>query len=125
MSRKKAVTLALSFGVIISGLYAFRYLSGTHTEYCPLSHKLSDTSDCIVLQVSHGRVLVRHRDSFTKEAYFEIIGNGRSRKFEIPDYTIHGTGPKKFRVRLIDNEDSAVTINGERFELRPIADGNG
>lgn len=125
MSLKKGITLVLSFGVIISGLYAFRYLSGTHTEYCPLSHKLSDTSDCIVLQISHGRVLIRHRDSFTKEAYFEIIGNGRSRKFEIPDYTIHGPGPKKFRVRLIDNEESAVTINGERFELRPIAGGNG
>lgn len=125
MSRRKAVTLALAFGVIISGLYAFRYLSGTHTEYCPLSHKLSDTSDCIVLQIDNGRVLIRHRDSFTKEAYFEIIGNGRSQKFEIPDYTLPGNGHKKFRVRLIDNEDSAVTINGERYELRPIGEGNG
>lgn len=125
MSRRKGITLALSFGVIILGLYAFRYLNGTHTEYCPLSHKLSDTSDCIVLQIYHGRVLIRHRDSFTKEAYFEIIDNGLSRKFEIPDYTLNGSGPKKFRVRLIDNEESAVTINGERFELRPIAGGSG
>ena len=125
MSRRKAVTLALAFGVIISGLYAFRYLSGTHAEYCPLSHKLSDTSDCIVLQIDNGRVLIRHRDSFTKEAYFEIIGNGRSQKFEIPDYTLPGSGPKKFRVRLIDNEDSAVTINGERHELRPIGEESG
>lgn len=85
----------------------------------PALHKLSDTSDCIVLQVYHGRVLVRHRDSFTKDAYFEIIENGLSHKFEIPDYTLKG-GPRKFRVRLIENEESAVTINGERFELRPI-----
>ena len=125
MSRRKGITLALSLGVIITGLYAFRYLSGTHTEYCPLSHKLSDTSDCIVLQIKDGRVLIRHRDSFTKEAYFEIIENGRSQKFEIPDYKLKINTPKKFRVRLIDNEDSAVTINGERYELRQIADGSG
>lgn len=125
MSRKKAITLALSFGVIISGLYAFRFLNGTQTEYCPLSHKLSDTSDCIVLEISHGRVLIRHRDSFTKEAYFEIIENGRSHKFEIPAYTINSDSRQKIRVRLIENEESAVTINGERFELRPINGGNG
>ena len=125
MSRRKGITLALSLGVIVTGLYAFRYLSGTHTEYCPLSHKLSDTSDCIVLHIKNGRVLLRHRDSFTKEAYFEIIENGRSQKFEIPDYKLKINTPKKFRVRLIDNEDSAVTINGERYELRQIADGSG
>lgn len=52
LSRKKLRALVLSFGVIILGLYAFRFVSGTHTEYCPLSHKLSDTADCIVLQTA-------------------------------------------------------------------------
>ncbi|MEW6146146.1 MAG: hypothetical protein AB1598_14130 [Thermodesulfobacteriota bacterium] len=124
MSRKKGIALALSFGVIITGLYAFRYLSGTHTEYCPLSHKLSDTADCIVLHVSRGRVLVRHRDSYTREAYFEIIENGRSQKFDIPELSLNGSGPKRFRVRLIVDEPGAVTINGARYDLVPLVNGS-
>ncbi len=124
MSGKKLLALVLSFEVIILGLYAFRYVSGTHTDYCPLSHKLSDTADCIVLHVSHGRVLVRHRDSFTKDAYFEIIGNGRSERFDIPDYSLKSGAEKKFRVRLIDGDAGAVTINGARFDLLPLVNGS-
>ncbi|HSC33931.1 MAG TPA: hypothetical protein VLG45_01550 [Thermodesulfobacteriota bacterium] len=120
MSGRNLLALVLSFGVIILGLYAFRFVSGTHTDYCPLSHKLSDTADCIVLHVSHGRVLIRHRDSYTREAYFEIIGNGRSERFDIPDYTLKAGAQKKFRVRLIDSEDSAITINGARYDLLPL-----
>ncbi|MCI0480979.1 MAG: hypothetical protein L0213_05270 [Candidatus Dadabacteria bacterium] len=123
MSGRNLLALVLSFGVIILGLYAFRFVSGTHTEYCPLSHKLSDTADCIVLHISQGRVLIRHRDSYTKEAYFEIIGNGRSERFDIPDYSLKGGAQKKFRVRLIDNEPGAVTINGARFDLLPLVNG--
>ena len=124
MPRKKLLVPVLSFGVLILGLYAFRFLSGTHTEYCPLSHKLSDTADCIILHVSNGRVLIRHRDSFTKDAYFEISENGRSDRFDIPEYSLNGSGPGKIRVRLIDGEEGAVTINGERFELLPLSDGD-
>lgn len=124
MSGRKLLALVLSFGVIISGLYAFRYVSGTHTEYCPLSHKLSDTADCVVLHVSHGRVLVRHRDSYTKEAYFEIIESGRSQRFDIPEFSLKSGAQKKFRVRLIDNETGAVTINGARFNLVPLTNGS-
>lgn len=120
MSGRNLLALVLSFGVIILGLYAFRYVSGTHTDYCPLSHKLSDTSDCIVLHVSHGRVLVRHRDSFTKDAYFEIIEDGRRERFDIPEFSLKSGAQKKFRVRLMDSEDSAVTINGARFNLMPL-----
>jgi hypothetical protein len=120
LSGRNLLALVLSFGVIILGLSAFRFVSGTHTEYCPLSHKLSDTSDCIVLHVSHGRVLVRHRDSYTKEAYFEIIENGRSQRFDIPEFSLKSGAQKKFRVRLIDNETGAVTINGARFDLLPL-----
>ena len=120
MSGRNLLALVLSFGVIILGLYAFRFVSGTHTDYCPLSHKLSDTADCIVLHVSHGRVLVRHRDSYTKEAYFEIIENGRSQRFDIPEFSLKSGAQKKFRVRLIDNETGAVTINGARFDLLPL-----
>ena len=120
MSGRRLLTFVLAFGVIISGLYVFRYFRGTHTAYCPLYHKFSDTADCIILHVSNGRILIRHRDSFTKESYFEIIENGRSHKFEIPDYSVNGSARKKFRVRLIDKEDSAVTINGVRFDLLPI-----
>jgi len=124
LSGRKPLALAISFGVLILGLYAFRFVNGTHTEYCPLSHKLSDTADCIVLHVSRGRVLVRHRDSYTREAYFEIITNGRSQKFDIPEFSLKGGAPKKFRVRLIDNEPGAVTINGARFDLLPLTNGN-
>ena len=124
MSGRNLLALVLSFGVIILGLYAFRYVSGTHTDYCPLSHKLSDTADCIVLHVSNGRVLVRHRDSFTKDAYFEIIENSRSERFDIPDYSLKAGKQKKFRIRLIENEDSAVTINGARFDLLPLVNGS-
>jgi hypothetical protein len=120
LSGRNLLALVLSFGVIILGLYAFRYVSGTHTEYCPLSHKLSDTADCIVLHVSRGRVLVRHRDSYTREAYFEIIEDGHRERFDIPDYSLKSGAQKKFRVRLIDSEPGAVTINGARFDLMPL-----
>ena len=110
-------------GVIISGLFVFRFFRGTHTPYCPLSHKFSDTADCVILHVSNGRILIRHRDSYTKESYFEIIDHGRSYKFEIPDYSATVSKRNKFRVRLIDNTDNAVTVNGVRYDLLPILDG--
>ena len=106
-------------------MLAFRYFHGTHTEYCPLSHKLSDTADCIVLHKAWGRVLIRHADRYRLDYYIEIIDGGRSYKFEIPEYGVNGSTPKRFRVRMIENEPGAVTVNGERFTLLPISGGGG
>jgi hypothetical protein len=124
LSGRRLLTFVLIFVAVMSGLLAFRFFRGTHTPYCPLSHKFSDTADCIILHVSNGRILIRHRDSFTKESYFEIIDHGRSYKFEIPEYNATGSKRNKFRVRLIDKVDTAVTINGVRYDLLPIQTGS-
>ncbi len=117
---KKSLLTILVFVVIISGLFVFRYIKGHHTGYCPLSHKFSDTADCLILHKSYGRVLIRHADRYRQDYYIEIIDRSRSHKYEIPEYKANGNAPKKFSVRLIDNDPSAVTINGERYELRSL-----
>lgn len=123
MAGKKLFVFILAFAVIITGLLAFRYFHGTHTEYCPLSHKLSDTADCIVLHKARGRVLIRHADRYRLDYYIEIIDGGRSYKYEIPEYSVNGSAPIKFKVRMIENETGAVTVNGERLTLIPISSG--
>lgn len=120
---KKSLLGILVFVLIIAGLFAFRYFRGGHTEYCPLSHKFSDTADCLILHKSNGRMLIRHADRYRHDYYLEIVDHGRSYKYEIPEYKANGSRPKKFRVRLIDSDPSAVTINGERYELLSLRDG--
>lgn len=121
---KKSISTILVFVVIIAGLFAFRYFRGDHTAYCPLSHKFSDTADCLVLHKSNGRVLIRHADRYRLDHYIEIIDGGMSYQYEIPEYKANGSAPKKFNVRMIDNDPSAVTINGERYELLSLTNGS-
>jgi len=125
LKRRSEVIFVLVMVAIFGGLYGFRYFHGKHTEYCPLSHKFSDTADCIVLHKSGQRTLIRHADRYTQDYYFEIVDGGRSYKYEIPEYSLNGKGPKRFSIRLIDGEDNAVTINGERLELLPLLNGGG
>jgi hypothetical protein len=125
LKRRRTFVFFLAFSAVIAVLYGFRYFHGKHTEYCPLSHKFSDTANCIVLHKSGQRALIRHADRYTQDYYFEIVDGGRSYKYEIPEYSLNGRGPKRFSIRLVDGEDNAVTINGERFELLPLINGGG
>ena len=123
MSKKKLFIFILAFTVIITGLLAFRYFHGRHTEHCPLSHKLSDTADCVVLHKAWDRVLIRHADRYRLEYYLEVVDGVKSYKYEIPEYSVNGSAPKKFRVRMIENELGAVTVNCERLTLLPVSNG--
>ena len=116
MKRRSTVAFVLVLTVLFGCLYGFRYFHRKHTEYCPLSHKFSDTADCIVLHKSDDRTLIRHADRYAQDYYFEIVDGGRSYKYEIPEYSVNGKGPKRFSIRLID---------GERFELLPLVNGGG
>lgn len=125
MKRRTTVAFILVLAAVFGGLYGFRYFHGNHTEYCPLSHRFSDTADCIVLHKSGQRTLIRHADRYTQDYYFEIVEGGRSCKYEIPEYSLNGKGPVRFSIRLMDGENDAVTINGERFTLVPLSNGGG
>jgi hypothetical protein len=118
ISTYKIARVTLVFILIFVPLLLYRYLSGSHTDYCPFSHKMSDTSECVILHVTQDRVLVRHSDKYTNEHYFEIIESGASQKYDVPEYT----GPKTpmFRIRMVENEKRTVSINGEKYVLLPI-----
>ncbi len=118
ISTYKIARVALVFILIFVPLLLFRYFSGSHTDYCPLSHKMSDTSQCVILHVTLDRVLVRHSDKYTNEHYFEIIESGRSHKYDVPEYT--GPETPMFRIRMVENEKQTISINGEKYVLLPI-----
>lgn len=118
ISTYKIARVALVFILIFTPLVLYRYFSGSHTEYCPFSHKMSDTSQCLILHITPDRVLVRHSDKYSNEDYFEIIEDGKSRRYDVPDYD----GPKAqiYRIRMVENAKDAVTINGHEYVLLPI-----
>jgi len=118
ISTYKIARVAIVFTIIFVPLLLFRYFSGSHTEYCPWSHKMSDTSECVILHRTGDRVLVRHSDRYTNDHYFEIIESGTSHKYDVPEYK--GPAPGKFRVRLLEDEKEAVSINGDRYVLLPL-----
>lgn len=118
ISTYKIARVTLVFILVFVPLLLYRYFSGTHTEYCPFSHKMSDSSQCLILHSKNGRVLIRHSDKYTNEDYFEIIDSGVSRKYDIPEYD--GPVAKKFKIRLVENKDNVVSINGREYELLPL-----
>lgn len=114
----KIARVTIVFIVIFIPLLLFRYFSGNHTEYCPFSHKMSDTSECLILHSTGDRVLVRHSDKYTNGHYFEIIESGASHKYDVPEY--RGLAPEIFKIKMIENEKETVSINGERYVLLPL-----
>lgn len=118
ISTYKIARVTLVFILLFVPLLLFRYFSGTHTEYCPFSHKMSDTSQCLILHVTDERVLVRHSDKYTNEHYFEIIDAKGSHKYDVPEYD--GPVNGKFRIRMVGKENGTVSINGSEYVLLPI-----
>ena len=118
ISAYKIARVTLVFILIFVPLLLFRYFSDSHTEYCPFSHKMSDTSQCLILHVTLERVLVRHSDKYTNEHYFEIIEEGVSHKYDVPEYD--GPETEKFRIRMVETEKDTVSINGSEYVLLPI-----
>ncbi len=118
ISTYKIARVAIVFTIVFVPLLLFRYFSGNHTEYCPFSHKMSDTSECVILHSTGDRVLVRHSDKYTNDHYFEIIESGASQKYDVPEYK--GPAPSKFRIKMLEDEKETVSINGERYVLLPL-----
>jgi len=118
ISTYKIARVTLVFILIFVPLLLYRYISGNHTEYCPFSHKMSDTSECVVLHSTGDRVLVRHADRYSNDHYFEIVESGASYKYDVPEY--RGPAPEIFRIKMIENEKETVSINGERYVLLPL-----
>ena len=120
ISTYKIARVTLVFILIFVPLLIFRYFSGSHTDYCPFSHKMSDTSECVILHITTERVLVRHSDRYTNEQYFEIIESGKSHKYDVPEYK--GPETPMFRIRMVENEKEKVSINGKEHVLLPLND---
>lgn len=118
ISSYKIAWVTLVVILIFIPLMIFRYFSGSHTEYCPFSHKMSDTSQCLILHITPDRVLIRHSDKYTNEDYFEIIEADGSRRYDVPEYD--GPVAKIYRIRMVDDAKNTVSINGREYVLLPI-----
>ncbi len=99
-------------------LYGPSYLLSIHTEYCPLSHKLSDTAACFVLDREGGRVLIQHADLDTNEAYLELLDATGSRTFEMPAF-LTVWAPTGYTAQLLPGEDGVFLIDGRRHAPEP------
>ena len=125
--RGRMALLAVVLGVLIPAVvFVPGYLAGTHTAYCPLSHRLSDTAACAVLDSRDGRVLVQHADLDTNENYLELRDESGSRRYQLP-VSVTALAPVGYSARLIPGGGDLVIIDGERLRLVPLefaAEGN-
>lgn len=121
----KRLWLALVGGVIVAAsslvviLFAVGYFLGTHTSYCPWSHKLRDTSACLVLDRKGEQILIQHADLDTNEYFFELRQGHRSRTFRMPSF-ITQLAPQGYSAKIIEGEGDAILINGERYDLKQL-----
>ena len=95
------------------------YLLGMHTPYCPWSHKLSDTSACMILDREGTRILIQHADLDSNEYYLEILENQRSKTFKLPG-SVTQLAPQGYLAELIVGEEDIILLNGERQVLEPL-----
>jgi hypothetical protein len=112
--------LAVVLGVLIPAvMFVPGYLAGTHTRYCPFSHRISDTAACAVLDSRGGRVLIQHADLDTNENYLELRDEGGSRLYQLP-VAVTALAPVGYSAQLIPGGGSLVLIDGERVQLVPL-----
>ncbi|ROS05559.1 hypothetical protein EDC56_1095 [Sinobacterium caligoides] len=110
------VVIALLLSGIIY-LASMSYFSGSHTRYCPLSHRLDDLSRCFVLDRLGDRTLVQHGSLNAGDFYLEVIDDGVSKTFQFPD-SINAVGENAYSAKLVDGEEGFVLINGNKFMLK-------
>lgn len=112
----------LGFGAAIIFLtiiiFCLSYFLGTHTKYCPLGHKISDTSACVVLDRDVDRILIQHADLDINVYSLEIIEGNKSSFFKFPPF-IHQLAPNGYTASLIKNENDTILIDGSRYSLEP------
>ena len=65
---------------------AWFYFMGSHTKYCPLSHRASDLSVCFVRDKLEGNILIQHGDLDTNWYYLEIRDGNNSEKYNFPEF---------------------------------------
>lgn len=100
-------------------LYGPAVVAGQHTAYCPLSHKIRDTSACAVLDTEGDRTLVLHADTVSGERYLELIVGKRSRRYRLPA-GVRELAPGGYTANLLPGEDKWFAINGEWRRLDPL-----
>ena len=115
----KLLVLLLGCGAIVlmlTGVVAWApaYYTGTHTEFCPLAHKVAEGAQCVVLDREPARTLVQHANTETGERYLEIASATASRLYEIP-VAAKGLAPEGYTAKLLEGETEWVQID-ERWE---------
>ena len=91
-------------------------LLGTHTTYCPLKHKISDTSACVILDKQLNRILIQHADLDTNEYYLEILDNDASERYKMPK-TIYQLAPKGYTAMLTPTHIEITIKNGSKITM--------
>ncbi len=115
--RGRIALLAIVLAVVTPAvMFVPGYLAGTHTQFCPLSHKFSDTAVCVVLDARGGQVLIQHADLDTQENYLELRDESGSRLYQLPA-SITLLAPGGYSAQLIPSGVDLVIINGERQRL--------
>ncbi len=112
-------SLIFALVFIVAGLYLFRYYFGPHTKYCPIGHRMSDSSNCRLLDVGPDMLLLQHGNIDTHDYYLEIIDKGKSRKYQMPETALKNA-VKGYRAVFIEGEDKKIMINDRETELIPL-----
>ncbi len=118
--RGRIALLAIVLAVVTPAvMFVPGYFAGTHTQFCPLSHKFSDTAVCVVLDARGEQVLIQHADLDTQENYLELRDESGSRLYQLPA-SITVLAPGGYSAQLIPGGVDLVIINGERQRLVPL-----
>ena len=111
-----ALIAALGMLMIAGSCVVFGLVMGRTTEYCPWSHRISDTSNCVVLDRADGRVLIEHGDFDTNRYYLEIRSGRSSEEFEVPP-GLPSQIPGDVKVSLVPGAKDEIAIAGRRQRL--------
>lgn len=110
------ILFVILFHVIL--IFIISCFLGKHTKYCPWSHILVATTNCVVLDERNGKVLIRHQDSdniYNSKNYLEIIDDKDSLKFKVPENLLSDS----LSVELVPTE-KAILVNGKKQEITSL-----
>lgn len=111
-----ALIAALGMLTIAGACVVFGLVMGHSTEYCPWSHRISDSSSCVVLDRADGRVLIEHGDLDTNRYYLEIRSGRSSEEFEVPP-GLPSQIPGDVKVSLVTGTTDEIAFAGRRQRL--------
>lgn len=107
--------------VALVSVNAWYYIMGSHTKYCPWSHRMNDLSVCFVLDETEERALIQHGDLDSNWYYLEIREKETSEEYEFPEF-IRKVGENDYSAKLIKGNKKEILINGEKFKLKKHKD---